>query len=336
MSALRVGVIGLGVGASHAAGYAAHPDCELVALCDLDEERLSAAADRFPGARPLTDAGELLGDPAIDLVSIASYDDAHFEQARRALEGGKHVFCEKPLCLRREQAEQLHALLAERPELRLSSNLPLRASPRFRAVRELVAEGAFGDLYYLEGDYDYGRPQKLTDGWRGDLDYYSVVLGGAVHIVDLLLWLTGERVVEVVAAAGNRIATAGSKFRFDDLVVATLRFERGALAKVTANFACAHPHYHDVKLFGTRASFLNGLGEGTLYRGEGERAEREAVTEEYPGVGKADLIPGFVEAIRSGGQPPVTAAEVFEALAVCFAIEQSREAGGPVQVRPFG
>jgi predicted dehydrogenase len=332
---LGAGVIGLGVGEQHAAAYAAHPEARVVALCDLDEERLRTVGANHPDARTTTSAEELIDDPEVELVSIASYDSFHYEQVKRALERGKHVFVEKPLCQHEAQARELWELVRANPELRLSSNLLLRVSPRFELVKSWVDEGRFGRLYYLETDYDYGRLHKLTDGWRGDLDVYSVTLGGAIHVVDLLLWLTGDRVVEV-SARSNRIASEGSKFRFDDLVVATLALESGAIAKVAANFGCVHPHFHELKLFGTEATFVNGLDAGTLWTGRGEDAVPEPVDAPYPGVRKGDLIASFVDAVAGGGMPLVTAAEAFEALAVCFAIDRAAASGAPVTVEPFG
>ena len=176
---VRVGVIGLGVGERHAEAYAASPDCELVALCDLDQEKLDRAGERHPGVSVARSADELLDDGTIDALSIASYDSDHYEQVRRAIAAGKHVFVEKPLCQTEEQAREIHALLAAKPELVLSSNLILRLSPRFRLLKEWLGAGRLGTPYYLEADYEYGRLWKLTEGWRGDLDTYSVVLGGA-------------------------------------------------------------------------------------------------------------------------------------------------------------
>lgn len=334
MTRLRAGVVGLGVGEQHIEAYEAHPDCEVVALCDFDPERLRDVAERYPGRRLTTDAHELLDDPEVDVVSIASYDNFHHEQIRRAITSGKHVFAEKPLVLSEEHARDIHALLAERPDVRLSSNLPLRRSPRFMALRERVARGELGRLYYLEADYEYGRIHKIVDGWRGDLDFYSVVLGGGVHVVDLLLWLSGDRVTEVTAY-GNRIATQGTKFRFDDLVAALLRFESGVVAKVTCNFASVHPHFHSLELWGTEASFINGLERGALWRRSAGGPVETPVDEPYPGVHKGALIHEFLESILGRDESPVTAAEVFDALSVCFAIDRSALRSEPVRVEPF-
>jgi predicted dehydrogenase len=322
---LRAAVIGLGVGEAHARTYGEHPDCELVGLCDIDAGRLAEIAAQHPGVRTTVDPRELLRDPEIDVVSIASYDDAHYAQVKTALEHGKHVFVEKPLCVRRDEAAELRRVLAERPGQVLSSNLVLRASPRFRALKMLIDDGRLGDLYYVEADYDYGRLHKITEGWRGDLPHYSVVLGGGVHVVDLLLWLTGRRVVEV-SAYGNRIASAGTKFRFDDLVVALLRFEDGVLGKVAANFGSATPHFHAVQVFGTEATFVNGPEDAWLV----DRERRAPIDAPYPGVGKGELIPAFVDAVLGRGDLVVGPDEVFAALDVCFAIEESAASGRPV------
>jgi predicted dehydrogenase len=335
MAPLRVGIIGLGVGEEHIAGYRRADGCEVVAICDLSAQRRAEVAERHPDLPVTEDADALLDDQSIDVVSIASYDDFHASQVKRALRNGKHVFVEKPLCLEETDAREIHLLLGERRELRLSCNLPLRASPRFREARRLLRDGELGRLYYIEGDYDYGRLWKLTEGWRGDLERYSVFLGGGVHIVDLIGWMTDERVVRV-SASGNRVATEGTKFRFEDLVVALLELESGVVAKVSANFACVHPHFHGFKLFGTEATFINGLGDATVWRQGRDGPERSSVDAPYPGVGKGDLIPSFIDSIVGRGPAAVCADEVFRTMATCFAVERALVSGQPSEVEEFG
>lgn len=327
-------MIGLGVGAAHALGYR-EAGVTVAALCDLDEGALKAHGQLYPEARLTIRPEDVLDDPAIDIVSVASWDDAHHPQVLAALRNDKHVFVEKPLCQTEAQAREIAAELSQRPELVLSSNLPLRWSPRFVRLRQLVADGALGTLYYAELDYEYGRLWKLTEGWRGRLERYSVVLGGAVHMVDLLLWLTGQRVVDVQAASSG-LATHATAFRPDDLVVALLRLEGGLVAKLAANFACVAPHFHGVRVFGTEATFINGLEQATLLTGRDDEPSREAIDEPYPAVAKGVGIPAFVEAIRTGTPPPITVSDVFHALSVCFAIERAAGSGERCRPRPLG
>ena len=142
-----------------------------------------------------------------------------------------------------------------------------------------------GRLFLLEGDYNYGRLHKLTDG-GGEQPFYSVVHGGAIHVIDLLLWLTGEQVIEATVL-GNRIASADSKFKNHDMVVSLLRLESGAIAKVSANFGRVHPHFHAVNVYGTQATFQNDVPDARLYLvARSQRASR-ACDERVPWCIKA-------------------------------------------------
>ena len=333
---LNAGVIGLGVGARHAEVYRHHKGTRVAALCDLDPAVLAETGQRHPCARLTRDAEDVLADPGIDLVSIASWDQHHHAQVVRAIEAGMHIFVEKPLTLSRDEAADIHDRLRLRPDVLLSSNLVLRRCPRFRRLKRMIADGRFGRLYYLEADYDYGRIHKLIDGWRGQVPGYSLVLGGGVHMVDLVTWLADERVVEV-SAMGNRIATeaAGADFDNFDFVVATLKFAGGAVAKVTCNGGCVRPHYHGLEIYGTEATFINRSETGLIYDSRTPGAAPGQITEAYPGRDKGSLLSAFIDAVIEDAKPEVDADHVFESLAVCFAIEQAVHAGRTVAVDYF-
>lgn len=328
---LRAGVIGLGVGAAHVAGYEAHLECEVVALCDQSSAKLREMATRCPGAVLYESADDLLDDSTIDVVSIASYDNHHYEQIVRAIQRDKHVFVEKPICLYEAQARHVRRLLDEKPSLRFSSNLILRLCPRFVALKARIDSGGFGELFLVEGQYDYGRLHKITSGWRGAIDFYSVVHGGAVHIIDLLLWLTGGRIVEV-AAFGNQVASRGSQFRFNDTVVASVIFDTGVVGRVGVSYGCVRPHVHGLSIYGTKATFVNGVPHGLLYESRDPEQPPTPVTEVYPGVHKGGLINDFVETILHDAAPCVGAEDVFRAMSVCLAIEKAVATGSVCRV----
>lgn len=332
MKPLRAGIIGLGVGEKHIKGYQSHPGCEVVALCDFSDEKLAMARAKYPGIKLTSQADELLQDPEIDVVSIASYDNYHYEQILQAIGNNKHFFVEKPLCLYENEAIHIRTLLQEKPELKMSSNLVLRMSPRFRLLKQMIADGDMGELFYIEGDYNYGRFHKITDGWRGKIDFYSVVYGGGVHIVDLLLWLTGDRVVEV-AAYGNNLASRGTSFRYNDMVVSILKFQTGMTGKVAVNFGCMFPHFHALNVYGTKATFVNSLKHGTLFESRDSAQAGRKITAAYPGTQKGDLIYSFVDSILNDSQPEVTLEDVFKTMSVCFAIEKATHQSGSVMVK---
>ena len=331
MTKLRAAIIGLGVGEQHIAGYQGHPDCDVVALCDIDEEKRKMAREKYPELRVIARADEVLTDPAVDVVSIATYDDVHYAQVIQAIEHDKHVFVEKPLCLQESHARHIRLALREHPQVRMSSNLILRKSPRFELLKKMKDEGAFGELFYVEGDYNYGRLHKIAEGWRGKLDFYSVVHGGGVHMVDLLLWMSGDE-VEEVSAYGNAISSQGTQFRFHDMVASVLKFKSGLIGKIAVNFGCVYPHFNALTMYGTRATFMNGLHEGLFYTSRDPAALPEVITAPYPGVAKCALIPGFINTILGKGKPEVSEDDIFRAMSVCFAIEKAHTQGGSVKV----
>lgn len=331
MSRLRAAVIGLGVGEKLAEALAQHAEVDLAALCDIDPVKLGEVTSRFPRVAPSSDPDAVLDDPAIDLVCIASHDDHHYPQVMRALQHGKHVFVEKPFVLHESEAIAVRDTLRRHRGLRLSSNLILRKSPRFVDLRRRIDGGELGRLYHLEGDYDYGRLHKIVQGWRGKLGHYSAVHGGGVHIADLLMWLARDRIVEV-SAFGNAIASAGSGFRNFDNVVSVLRFAGGAVGKLGVNFGCVLPHFHRLSLYGTGATFVNGVDRALLYTSRDPQARPVELKTEYPGTHKGDLLPSFIDAILGRGEAEVTERDVFDSLCVCFAIEKSAHTGKPVDV----
>jgi predicted dehydrogenase len=331
MTDLRAAVIGLGVGEQHVEGYNAHPCCRTVAICDIDPGRLATVAARHPGLKSTTEPAEILNDPSIDVVSIASPDNCHYQQVIGALEAGKHVFVEKPLCLLPQELTDIRTTFAAHRDLRLGCNLILRRSPRFAGLRDMIRKGDLGTVYQIDAAYNYGRLWKLTHGWRGKIPHYSVTLGGGIHLLDLMTWMLGCRVSEV-AAFGSRIAGAGSQTTFDDSVTAILKFENGAIGTLSSNFGCVYPHFHKFVAYGTKATFENGPASALLFTSRDPAVRPAWIDTPYPGIHKGDLIGNFIDCILGLAPPLVTHDEVFDCTTTCLAIEEALHTRVPVAV----
>jgi len=333
MKKLNIGIIGLGVGEKHVLAFKKHPACEVVSLCDFADEKLSNSLRYCRNAKTTKQPAEILNDPAIDIVSIASYDNYHFEQVVEAIRNGKHVFVEKPLCLHAQECAVIRKLLTKKAGIRLSSNLNLRTCPRFLRLKECILSGVMGQIFYLEADYLWGRLHKLVNGWRKDMDFYSIVYGAAVHMIDLLMWITEARPVEV-QGYGNRIATRSSGFRFNDFASVLMKFEDGMVAKVCASGGCIHPHFHKITVFGTKKSFVQDSLEGKWIESCDPKTACRKIAEEYPAVErKGEVITKFVDSIIDENVCPIVSNDdVFATMSVCFAAEKSIQEGKAVQV----
>lgn len=326
-----VGVVGLGVGEQHARTYAGLPDCDLKWLFDLSQEQAAAARDRI-GAGAIADSYEaILADPAVDAVSLATFDHLHFDEVLAAFRAGKHVFVEKPLCRTRDELAEIAKAWRAAGRPHLCSNLVLRDAAVYRWLADEIRAGTLGEVYAFDGDYLYGRLEKITDGWRKDVPDYSVMEGGGVHIIDLMLGFLGERPARV-ETIGSKVATRDTDFAYDDFMAATFCFPSGAIGRVTANFGCVHPHHHVIRLFGTKATFIYDDQGPRLFTSRAEDARAEKLDLPALPDHKGVLIPAFVEAIRSGADPTPAAMREFDLITVCAAADEAHAAGKPIEM----
>lgn len=335
---LKAGIIGLGVGEAHIEGYLSHKNCIVTSLCDFNDKVYNKIKKKYPNYKITKNSDEILNDPEIDIVSIASYDNYHYEQIIKGIKNNKHLFIEKPICLFEWQAKDILNALKKKPDIKISSNLIMRRYERFINLKNRIKTGEMGELSHIMGGYNYGRLLKITEGWRGEIDYYSIVHGGGVHIIDLILWLTSDRIIEVYAI-GNNIKTKNTKFKYNDMVAALLKFESGMTGVLSCNFGCVYPHFHQLEVYGTKATFINELNNAVLYKSRDtknynqNKKIRGNKNDEYTGFQnlndsyreskKGDHLKSFIDSILNDSKPEVNQQEIFDVMAVCFAIEKS-------------
>ena len=323
MAELRVGIIGLGIGEQHVVGYDLNPHCKVVAICDRKGEKLERVQTRVTGVRTSRDSTDVINDPAIDVLSIASNDEDHFDHVCHALSCGKHVFIEKPICQSLSQLREIkHLWSRANGSLKLKSNLVLRGAPLYRWVKQQVQSGEIGQVYSFDGDYLYGRLSKLTDGWRATTENYSVMEGGGIHLIDLMVWMTGQR-PETIHAVGNRVCSNGTRFRYEDFVAATMTFSSRMIGRITANFGCVHGHQHVVRLFGTKGTFVHD-DKGPRYQAHRDPAPpAESLSYGSLSPSKYVLINDFIDAVLRDRNIEAETQADFDVMSICIASDHA-------------
>jgi predicted dehydrogenase len=187
---VRVGLVGLGFwGPNLARNFDDLPGATLAWLCDSDEGRRAGVAERFPEARTTADLDELLSDPDLEAIVIATPVVTHHALSKQALEAGKHVFVEKPMALEGEDAEELVQLAEERDLVLMPGHL-LLYHPGVRKLKELVDAGELGDVLCV-----YTNRQNLGIVRANENALWSL----GVHDLSVILWLIGEDPEEAVA-----------------------------------------------------------------------------------------------------------------------------------------
>ncbi len=203
---VRMAVIGVGSWANrvHIPQILSHPGAELVALCARTQEKLQAAGEQFGISALYTDYRQLLARDDLDAVTISTTHNAHFEIARAALQGGRHVFSEKPLAVDSKQSGEL-AALAEQTGLKTMVAFTNRWVPEAMHAKQLLEQGFCGETFHYNVCQlaSYGRPGGNWM-WRADP---SLAGGGVLydlgcHNIDLAMWLNGP-IASVCATLKN-------------------------------------------------------------------------------------------------------------------------------------
>ena len=228
---------------------------------------------------------------------------------------------EKPAVLFPKDAEKIITEL-EKTNLKFSSNLILRKSPRFLEVKKLVNQGDLGSIFHIEGDYLHHILWKITEGWRGKLDFYCTVYGGGIHLIDLMRWIMNEEVNEV-CAVGTSIPTSSSNYKWPDTITSLFKWENGATGKCTTSFAPIRTKFHSLNIYGTKKTFVNDLPHAKYFVGHEKSEDEIAIKTPYPGVEKGDMLPDFIESITKNKLPNVNQTDIFRVMSVCFAIWDS-------------
>ena len=322
----------MGVGEKHALAYQNHKDVILKAIYDFKKEKLDDMKNKFPVTATYTDERSIFEDKDIDIVSIASYDNYHSKQIVKAFENGKHVMTEKPLCLTRDEMLKIRAAQKQNDALKLSANHVLRTNSRFSRFKKDIQTGKFGDIFYLEGDYYWGRRQKLF-GWRAEMDFYSIILGATIHMIDLIMWLLDSRPISV-QAMGNDISNRETNLQFNSFAVVLLKFDNGTIAKLTGNGGCEHPHFHGLKIFGTERTAIHNLKAAYYLDTSKPDSKPIPISEPYPEKETREkVIHSFVDSILDSSVTPlVSEKDVFDVMSVSFAAEEAMNSGGTVAI----
>jgi predicted dehydrogenase len=300
---VRVGVVGLGYwGPNLARNLAAIPGCTLRWLCDPSAPARERLARSFPSARATGELAELLEDPELDAVVLATPVPTHAELAIRVAGAGKHCFVEKPLATNAPDAEAAVAAAASAQKTLMVGHL-LEYHPAVGRLKELIDAGELGGLYYLYGN-------RLNLGKLRDDENALWSLGA--HDVSVVLHLIGEE-PEECRAHGASYVRAGVQ----DVVFCYMRFPSGVSAHLHLSWLDPHKErrltvvgarrmatFDDMLLEGKLALYDKGFDEDARSWGEYIARSGDIFS---PRISNAEPLriecEHFLECIRTGATP---------------------------------
>ncbi len=339
MEKLRVGVVGLGGnGRSFVRGYAAGDLCDLVAVCDLNPERVDAAvAEVDGGPAKYTDLDAMLDSAGLDALSVHTPDHLHADPFIAGLQAGCHVLVEKPMGNTMDDIERMTAAARASDRKTLVGHI-LRFDPVCSEVHRRCAAGELGEVFYLEADYFHGlqrqaapeRTNPFIGGINWWLEHEKVIVGGGAHQFDLLRWYAGSYAVEVTGF-GNSIAFP--EMKHPDCMCAVFKLASGAVAKVGAAYGVVgpRPESNNLEVYGTEGTIRGGQ----LITGDHDNPTVEDLRVEYSGHPFGPEIAHFLGCIIDDTETLVDAFEGANSAAATIMACESIEAGGTPMAVPF-
>jgi predicted dehydrogenase len=338
---LRGALIGCGfVSQFHLEAWLRVPEARLVALCDLDRERLVKAAERVPAAKTYTNAAELLEqEQPLDFVEICTQPDSHCELVDLAARHGAHILCQKPAALvRSDFRDMIDACISAGVRLMIHENWRFR--PWNRAMRSLIDSGAIGRPIRLRIVHHDTR--ALRPGGFRDQPYQAamprlILMDMGCHLIDTARYLIGE--IQTVSAT---IGHFGQSNIGEDVAMLAIYFAGGSLGWLDLSWCAtpmgARPEWALNQTVaegssGTLRLLTDGSLELTSPSGKRERfpvslsAEQDVYVDGYAATQRH-----FIEGLLTGAEHETRASDNLKTMDVVWAAYRSAEEGRTLAV----
>ncbi len=321
MQQLGWGVIGIGniVQGTIAPAMVAEPECDLVAAVSRDQGRADDFAAKFGARYAYTDYEEMLANPEVEAVFIATPNAQHAGQVVAAARAGRQVLCDKPLAINvPDAAGALRA--CNQAGVKLGVNFHYRHLPWVQDVTRMIGEGLIGEVKVVH--LEVGSGTRNYDNWRADPEMAGLgsVHNVGVHGLDLLRVILDSEPIEVMAMFDHAPGSGSVEM----LALVTLRFENGALVYANLNETIANPQ-NDIAVYGSQGRIV-----GTAFtrsRSDGELAvltdDGETVTDYRAPDAHRLSVAAFTHAVLGGSQPNASGLDGLRSAQVCEAIGRS-------------
>jgi len=325
-----IGMIGAGRwGMNWVKTLAALPNTELRRCCDVSAASLERVRQQFPQVQTTTSLDDVLGDPTLDAVVVATIAPTHYDLARRALTAGKHVLVEKPMTLTTADAVELTELARARRRVLMVGHL-LEYHPVVRQLRGLIDSGELGEVHYL-----YSQRLNLGTIRTDENAWWSL----APHDVSVANRLFGAAPVSV-QCRGQCVVSP----RVADVVFATLEYPGGRLAQVHVSWLDPNKSRRLV-VVGARkmAIFDDTAAQKLVLCDKGFQRNGNTITlrqgdNTVPRVDPAEPLAveaqHFVDCIHTGRRPVSDGQAGTDVVSVLEYGQRSLDQGGPVVTIP--
>lgn len=346
---IKFGVVGLGMGMHHCRAIDTAKGAKLIAVCDIDEDRVNRAAAEH-NAKAYNNYDDMLKDDEIEVINVCTPSGMHVDMAIPAVKAGKHVIVEKPVDIKVEKIDKLIEV-GKTAGVKMSGIFQSRTTPMNKRIKDALDKGRLGQLVGAHAMLPWYRKQSYYEDvkhgrWKGtwDMDGGGSLMNQGVHTVDLIQWLVG-RVKSVSGAFG----VYAHDIEAEDKAAALLKFENGAIGTLTTTTA-AYPGLSQIVLIhGVNGTISWGEDHMTAWKIQGEqekeeeaemlnlygpREKRGETTASDPmavgSSGHVGMVEDMVQAILEDREPIITIESAKHAVEIINAIYESGRTGKEV------
>jgi predicted dehydrogenase len=324
-----------GISGQHLAAYRKLDRARIVAICDRNEELGRKVAAEY-GAKFFTEPEEMLALPELDIVDICSPDFVHCEHAVKAAEAGKHVLCEKPLCMSLAEAEQIRAAVEKSGVVFMVAQVK-RWFPSLRKMRDIVRSGAIGKpvfaRYQSTGCF-FPYPEGSFNRKKESMGQF---LHNGPHYLDEVCALMSAAPVSAYGVTASHF-TETHRLETPNFHLASLGLDGGQIVEIEYNQLLVTPpwpgSFTRILLAGDRGTmeFTDGDARGLLLRSGGavrNFTEPFRLREEEKFCGE---IAHFLDCVEHNTKPEIPLELSIKVLAACLGVIESGETGKAVEI----
>jgi predicted dehydrogenase len=361
MAERKLGVLIHGAGwvsTQHILAFQRNPHTQVLAISSrkLESCRKRAEEAGLKGAALYDNFDKALRHEGVDIVSVCTPQHLHAENVLAAAEARKHIVIEKPAA---NSLEELKAMrdAVRKARVKTVVSFVMRWNPLVQTMKAMIADNAFGKIYYVEADYehDIGSWWSGFDDARRESTGVSAMLVAGCHAVDLVRWLAAPgqfeaaRVTEVFAYRGgwrkgakieydhttNQFKKLANPVEYDGLEVVIMKFENGCVGKMAVNNDCVQPYMFPVKFFGDLGTMRDNKIWSHKFPGQKGWVELPTImptsadVAHHPFQGQMDH---FVECIRTDKESHCNLEDVINTHEIAFAALRCYETGQPVKL----
>ncbi len=342
------GVVGLGMGAYHASAIKQAKGAKLVALCDIDEERLNKTNESYK-VKTYVNYGDMLKDKEIDVVNVCVPSYLHVDLALLAVNAGKHIIVEKPVDISVDKINKLIET-GKKAGVKMGGIFQSRTTALNKRIKDAIDKGRLGKMISVHGILPWYREQSYYQGkhgsWKGtwDKDGGGSLMNQGVHTVDLVQWF-GGRVKSVFGAYG----VFAHDISAEDSTASVLKFANGAIGVLTTS-TCAYPGLaQQIIVYGEKGTISKEDEQLKMWKIRSEKEKEEeaemlnlygpqekrgaSVASDPMAVGSSGhigLIEDMISAILNDREPLITIESGKHAVEIVNAIYESGKTGKEV------